>query len=178
MLYSQCIALTLKKSEICYVHYYDVIMSAMASQITSLTIVYSTIYSGADKRKHQSSASLAFGRKIHLVNSPHKGPVTRKIFPFDDVIMNLMLKASQLLTPPSDTVLITYHRHVLYHVGVNDIYSYVACLHRWLVTNVTKIITLYLLNLIDNLWNMLAFAIIDTEKLQAVVMQSLRRLQF
>ena len=41
-------------------HYSDVIMGAMASQITRLTIVYSTVYSGADQRKHQSSASLAF----------------------------------------------------------------------------------------------------------------------
>ena len=72
-------------------HYNDVIMSAMASQITSLTIVYSTFYSGADQRKHQSSASLAFVRTIHRwsVNSQHKWPVTRKIFPFDDVIMYL-----------------------------------------------------------------------------------------
>ena len=64
-------------------------MVTMASQITSLTIVYSTVYSGADQRKHQSSASLAFVRGIHRgsVNSPHKWPVTRKMFPFDDVIM-------------------------------------------------------------------------------------------
>ena len=64
-------------------------MSAMASQITRLTNVYSTVYSGADQRKHQSSALLAFVREIHrwAVNSPHKGPVTRKLFPFDDVIM-------------------------------------------------------------------------------------------
>ena len=64
-------------------------MSAIASQITSLTIVYSTVYSDADQRKHQSSASLAFVRGIHRgpVNSPHKGPVTRKMFPFDDVII-------------------------------------------------------------------------------------------
>ena len=70
-------------------HYGDVIMGMMASQITSLTIVYSTVYSGADQRKHQSSASLAFVRGIHRgpVNSPHKWPVTRKTFPFDDVIM-------------------------------------------------------------------------------------------
>ena len=70
--------------------YSDVIMSAMASQITSPTIVYSTVYLGTDERKHQSSASLAFVRGIHRwpVNSPHKGPVTRKMFPFDDVIMN------------------------------------------------------------------------------------------
>ena len=70
-------------------HYNDVIMSVMASQITSLTIVYSTLYSGADQRKHQSSASLAFvwGKHRWPVNSPHEGPVTRKIFPFDDVFM-------------------------------------------------------------------------------------------
>ena len=62
---------------------------AIASQITSLTIVYSTVYSGADQSKHQSSASVAFVWGIHRgpVNSPHKWPVTRKMFPFDDVIM-------------------------------------------------------------------------------------------
>ena len=70
-------------------HYTDVIMGTIASQITSLTIVYSTVYSDADQRKYQSSASLAFVRGIHRrpVNSPHKWPVTRKMFPFDDVIM-------------------------------------------------------------------------------------------
>ena len=70
-------------------HYNDVIMSAMTSQINNLTIVYSAVYWGTDKRKHQSSASLAFVRGIHrwLVNSSHKGPVMRKMFPFDDVIM-------------------------------------------------------------------------------------------
>ena len=70
-------------------HNNDVIMDSMASQITSLTIVYSAVYSGADQRKNQSSTSLAFVRGIHRepVNSPHKWPVTRKMFPFDDVIM-------------------------------------------------------------------------------------------
>ena len=64
-------------------------MGALASQITSLTIVYSTEYSDADQSKHQSSASLAFVRGTHRgpVNSPHEWPVTRKMFPFDDVIM-------------------------------------------------------------------------------------------
>ena len=64
-------------------------MSLMTSQITSISIVHLTVCSGADQRKHQSSASLAFVRGIHWwpVNSPHKGPVTRKMFPFDDVIM-------------------------------------------------------------------------------------------
>ena len=62
-------------------------MSTMVSQITSLTIVYSTVYSGADQRKHQSSASLAFVRGIHRWIPRRKGPVMRKMFPFDDVIM-------------------------------------------------------------------------------------------
>ena len=67
-------------------------MGAIASQIIRLTIVYSTGYSRADQRKHQSSASLAFVRGIHRwpVNSPHKRPVNRKMFPFDDVIMQLL----------------------------------------------------------------------------------------
>ena len=64
-------------------------MTMLASQITSLTVVYSIFYSGVNQRKHQSSASLAFVREIHRgpVNFPHKWPVTRKMFPFDDVIM-------------------------------------------------------------------------------------------
>ena len=71
-------------------HYCDVIMGVMVPQIISLTIVYPTVYSGADQRKHQSSASLAIVRGIHQspVNSPHKGPVTRRMFPFDDITMN------------------------------------------------------------------------------------------
>ena len=85
-------------------HYDDVIMSAMASQITSLTIVYSTVYSGTDQRKLQSSASLASVRRIHrwLVNSPHKGPVTRKMLPFDAVIMK-----HHLVTPRAHHSVVT-----------------------------------------------------------------------
>ena len=69
--------------------YNDIIINIMAAQIIILTIVYSTTYSGADQRKQQSSASLAFVWEIHWwpVNSPHKGPVTQKMIPFDDVIM-------------------------------------------------------------------------------------------
>ena len=69
-------------------HYSDVITTTMASQFTNLTVVYSIVDSGVDQRKHQSSASQAFVRGIHrwAVNSPHRGPVTRKMF--DDVIMN------------------------------------------------------------------------------------------
>ena len=69
-------------------HHNNVIISSLASQITSITIVYSTVYSDADQ-KQQSSAPLAFLRGIHRrpVNSPHKWPVSRKMLPFDDVIM-------------------------------------------------------------------------------------------
>ena len=65
-------------------------MGGMASQITSLIIVYSTIYSGANQRKHQSSTSLAFVRWIHRWpgNSLHKWPVTQKMFPCYDIIMH------------------------------------------------------------------------------------------
>ena len=61
----------------------------MASQITGASVVYSTVFSGADQTKHQCSASLAFVRGIHRwpVNFPHKGPVTWKMIPFGDVIM-------------------------------------------------------------------------------------------
>ena len=71
-------------------NYGDVIMGSVVSQITSLTIDYSTVYSDAGQRKHQRSASLAFVWWIHRgpVNSPHKWPVTWKMFPFDDVIMD------------------------------------------------------------------------------------------
>ena len=79
------------------IHCCDVIMGVMASQITSLTIVYSIVYSGPDQRKYQSSASLAFVRGIHRgpVNSSCNWPVTRNMFPFDDVIM--MCRATVLM---------------------------------------------------------------------------------
>ena len=71
-------------------HCIDVIMTRMASQITSLTIVYSTVYSGADKKKTSKLrvTGLCVGNSPGPVNSPHKGPVTRKMIPFDDVIMS------------------------------------------------------------------------------------------
>ena len=47
------------------IHYIYVIMTTVASQITSLAVVYSIVYSDADERSHQSSASLAFVRGIH-----------------------------------------------------------------------------------------------------------------
>ena len=75
-----------------WIHYNDVIMSAMASQINGFFIVCSSVGSGADQRKYHSSASLAFVRGICRwpVISPHKGPITRKMFPFDVVIMTCL----------------------------------------------------------------------------------------
>ena len=86
-------------------------MGAMASQIISLTTVYSTVYSGADQRKHQSSASLAIVRGNHRwpVNSPRKWPVTRKMFPFDDVIMLApMLAGQDIISCNTDLVIPKY----------------------------------------------------------------------
>ena len=55
-------------------HYGDVIIGAMASQVITIAIIYSTVYSDADQRKRQSSASLAFVLGIHRwpITSPHK----------------------------------------------------------------------------------------------------------
>ena len=80
-------------------HYSDVIMGMMASKISGLTIVYSTVYSGTDHRKNQSSTSLAFVWGIHRVpvNSPYKWPVTWKMFQFDDVIMEAVFVNTWLL---------------------------------------------------------------------------------
>ena len=64
-------------------------MSKMASQITGISIVYLTICSGADQRKYKNSVLLAFVKGINqwTVNSQHKWPVMRKMFPFDEIIM-------------------------------------------------------------------------------------------
>ena len=88
-------------------------LGAMVSQITSLTIVYPTVYLCADQRKYQSSASLAFMRGIHQwpMNSPHKGTVTRKLFPFDDVIMwthkrhRILQQIDRIITTPHCSII-------------------------------------------------------------------------
>ena len=98
-------------------------MRTTASQITSLTIVYWTVYSGADQRKHQSSASLAF-RGIHRgpVNSPHKGSVTRKMFSFDDVIMNNQLP-----------VVLQYFRNNTIMLNVGVLWQIYEIIYYWYV---------------------------------------------
>ena len=86
-----------------YFSYSDVKMSAMASQIIGVSIVFSTVCWCTNQRKYQSSASLAFARGIHRwpVDSPHRGPVTRKMFPFDDIIISLLqlIDAAHSLDP-------------------------------------------------------------------------------
>ena len=109
-------------------HYSDVIMRAMASQITGILMVYLTICSGADKRKHQSSASLAFVR-ISFGDRwiyPHKGPVTRKTFPFhfDEVTMLKWATGAEL-----ETVNLT-HWGLLTHIYVVKL---TIMLRYWLV---------------------------------------------
>ena len=71
------------------IYYNDAIMSAMASQIIGVSNVCSTFCSVVNQRKHPISASLTFVRGIHRspVDSPHKGTVTRKTFPFNNVII-------------------------------------------------------------------------------------------
>ena len=92
----ECYALSVNDGICSWQHYSDVIMSAMASQITGAPIVYSTVCSGADQRKYLSSASLAFVRGIHRwpVNSPQQRASDAEVFPFDDVIMK-EIKGSQ-----------------------------------------------------------------------------------
>ena len=121
-------------------------MSGMASQITSLTIVYSAVYSGAEQRKHQSSASLGFARGIHRgpVNYPHKWPVTRKMIPFDDVIMENTAAASDSFfwcqqvnphpTPPivlgqSCAYLQSYEGPNVYTTLLDRMGKYIACVY-------------------------------------------------
>ena len=113
------------------VHYDDVIMDTIASLITSLTIVYSTVYSDADQRKHQSSASLAFVWGIHRgpVNSPHKWPVTQKMFPFDDVIMCLVWCDGWLAL--IDCLLIFQLHECLSHFAYHRIINCCVPYHHW-----------------------------------------------
>ena len=116
-------------------HYDDVIMTMLASQITSLTVVYSIVYSGVNQRKHQSSASLAFVREIHRgpVNFPHKWPVTRKMFPFDDVIMDDILP---VIPKKSYHALNWFHKVTGYaqQIGITGNYTVSESTYQWFST--------------------------------------------
>ena len=116
-----------------YCHYDYVIMTMLASQITSLTVVYSIVYSCVNQRKHQSSASLAFVWEIHRgpVNFPHKWPVTRKMFPFDDVIMVMELG--------------TFHEYCNgITIGTRAYVSNIDSIHYWLDGPKPKMISGYI----------------------------------
>ena len=100
-------------------HYGDVIMGAMASRITGLTIVCKTVHSGADQRQRQSSASLPFVRGIQRgsANSPHKRPVTRKMSPSDDVIMPQRLHNASTSTTTSSHMMTKQYKHAFRVTG-------------------------------------------------------------
>ena len=109
-------------------HYCFVIIRANASQITSLPIVYSTVYSGVDERKHQSSASLTFVRRILRwpVNSPNKWSVTRKMFPFDDVIMYQNTQDAVMTDP-----IVSDNETLFYQSAKNKDFTRTYCKHCW-----------------------------------------------
>ena len=123
-------------------HYCDTIMSTMVSRFTRLTVVYSIVYSDADQRKHQSSASLAFVWGIHRwpVTSPHKGPVTRKMFPFDDVIISISKSIQNSLLPRKYNKYIqytTYQQFIFKAMGTGHLLVYVS--HNYVHTTISFI---------------------------------------
>ena len=120
---------------------YDAIMSTLASQIISLTIVYSNVFSGADQREHQSSASLAFVREIHRwsVNSPDKGPVTRQIIPFDNVIMKFSGQASFPCCLSRGSLDPLFHRDIII-----ELFAIRLVQHRCLMKYITNFVSMYI----------------------------------
>ena len=87
-----------------FIHYSDVIIHTMAFQITCVSIICSTVYLGADQRKYKNSVSQAFVRGIHRspMDSTHEGLTTRKMFPFDDIIMECIIVNTE-----QDNIIIT-----------------------------------------------------------------------
>ena len=106
-------------------------MGTIASQITSLTIVYSTVYSGADQSKHQSSASLAFVWRIHRgpVNSPHKWPATRKCFH----LMTSSWRKPYLRDLSNDKQRVLMHGHQGWNVRHCLCHIYMIYVYIWVV---------------------------------------------
>ena len=128
-------------------------MSVMASQITSLTIVFSTVYSGADQRKHRSSVALAFVRGIRRWpgNSPHKWPVTRKLFPFDDVIMwnlKVCLIMRMGILEHSQSTWLSYGRNTPTNCFYNDRLMRVLRLH--VMCHIVPVMARYQTHVVQN----------------------------
>ena len=107
-------------------YYCDVIMGAMASLITSLTSVYSTVHSGTDQRKHQSSASLALVWGLHRrpVNSMNKWQVTWKNVSIDDVFMGTAFSHGQTRHSPCKCKL-SFTIYMAY-----DMWYHQCCVHK------------------------------------------------
>ena len=118
-------------------HYSDIIMRTMGSQFSSVSIVYSTVYPGVDQRKHQSSASLAFVRGIHRwpLHSHQKGPVTRKMLPFNDVTIMIFQFHSEATTwcSQSQNDQISQSVYYPYFLFQNERMGYMAFLY-WTMT--------------------------------------------
>ena len=116
-------------------HYNDVIMGEIASQVTSLTSVYSTVYSGVDQRKHQSSASLAFVWGIHRGpgNSPHKWSITRKMFPFGDAIIisriNIIDKIGKMM---GKIIIVSYYKYNGKKLCCDGVFIWMSINRMWL----------------------------------------------
>ena len=127
------------------IHYSDVIMSVIASQITGVSIVCSTVCWGADQRKHQSSASLAFVRGIHRwpVDSRHKGPVTRKTFPFDDVFILLYTRRRYINVGQK-----CFRRSHIHH----PIKNYYVCIFKNCTPKINDKTVVYFILAIDIYW--------------------------
>ena len=111
-------------NDLCQIlHYDDVIMSAIASQITSLAVVYSKL----------RVTGLRVGNSPGPVNSPHKGPITRKMFPFDDVIMkriNSELQAGWTSRKGQSNIpRLTSKLASLYEHGLNSIPAWISITH-------------------------------------------------
>ena len=125
-------------------NYGDVMMSTMAYQISSLTIVYSTVYSGTDQRNHQSSALLAFVLGIHRwpMNSPQKGPVTRKMFPYDDVIMSRNVRIIYIAIDETfgTTLVIDMIHNIItfFHIIIKKHFKYINLERLWGVFGILK----------------------------------------
>ena len=162
------------------IHCNDVIMSAISFQITGVSIACSTVGSGADQRKHQSSASLAFVWGIHRwqVNSPHTRPVTRKMFPFDDVIMWCETLLSRILNIMADdalamqaanafiATLASLSRNILIYVSLHNIIPHhdnaYLC---WEILRVNMNIQIYAWTLVNPAFSISHIAIGKTHRL-------------
>ena len=143
-------------------HYNDVIMNTMASEITSLTAVHASVYSGADQRKYQSSVSLAFVRGIRRwpVNSPHKGPVMRKFYYVIMKSEQITIWCTEAYMRHSASMIFflwtKYEQHEI-HFDINKIEW--SCQHCPQTCDVTPMVVLFIYNqwFVDTLWDLVCF---------------------